>query len=66
MTAKGEVDVKAFARRMEEDTYITYREWPIFLVRRLLQLEKLVDTTVPKPAAGTESLIDPTKTKERK
>ncbi len=66
MTAKGEVDVKAFARRMEEDTYITYREWPIFLVRRLLQLEKLVDTTIPKLATGTEASNDSTKTKEKK
>ena len=35
---QNEIDVTAFARRMEEATYITYREWPIFLIRRDRQL----------------------------
>jgi len=40
-------DVGAFTRHMEEQAYIGYREWPIFLALREAQLKQLL--TVPPP-----------------
>jgi hypothetical protein len=41
----GETGVGAFTRRMEEQAYTGYREWPIFLALREAQLKQLL--TVP-------------------
>ena len=60
----SETDVGAFTRRMEEQAYTGYREWPIFLALREAQLTQLL--TVPPPPLPLAPLADSAKNTQPK
>ena len=60
----AETDVGAFTRRMEEQAYTGYHEWPIFLALREAQLKQLL--TVPPPPLPLAPLAVSTEDKRPK